>query len=144
MMPGATLLRIGFCVVVLFAGCSRKPEPCRTAIRSQERSPDGRLKAVVFLRKCPDELFFTTNVSILPVDQSLPDATGNTVVCPDALAVRVRWQAADRLVVLSFSDLANATKQEKVQNVSIEYPRVLNPDLFQQNAGPSSTPSSTP
>jgi hypothetical protein len=135
-------LRIAFFVLVLFAGCSKKVEPCRNAIRSQERSPDGRLKAVVFLRKCPDELLFTTNVSILPVDQSLPDDTGNTMVCPDALAVRVRWQAADHLVVLSFSELANSTKQKQVRNVSIEYPQVLNPDLFQQqNAEPTGTPS---
>jgi hypothetical protein len=138
------MLRIAFCFFVLFAGCSRKVEPCRNAIRSQERSPDGRLKAVVFLRKCPDELLFTTNVSILPVDQSLPDDTGNTMVCQDALAVRVRWQATDHLVVLSFSDLANATKQKQLRNVSIEYPQVLNPDLFEQNAGPTGTPNPTP
>jgi hypothetical protein len=143
MPDGSFLLRIGFCVLVLFAGCSRKPEPCRNAIRSQERSPDGRLKAVVFLRKCPDELLFTTNVSILPIDQTLPDETGNAMVCPDALAVRVRWRASNQLTVLSFSDLANATKQKQVRNVSIEYPQVLNPDLFQQNAEPAGTTTPT-
>ncbi len=133
------------CALIGFLGCSRKPEPCRNAIRSQERSPDGKLKAVVFLRKCPGEVLFTTNVSILPIDQSLPDDTGNAVVCPDALAVRVRWQGGGRLTVFSFSDLANATKQKQVRNVSIEYPQVLNPQLFQpQDEEPASTPSSTP
>src|SRR5580704_16296595 len=83
---------IGLCILIGFAGCSRKSEPCRTAIRSQERSPNGQLKAVVYLRKCPDEVLFTTNVSILPIDQSVPDETGNVMVCPDALAVRVSWQ----------------------------------------------------
>jgi hypothetical protein len=126
------------------AGCSRKPEPCRIAIRSQERSPN-QLKAVVFLRKCPDEVLFTTNVSILPIDQSVADDTGNTVVCPDALAVRVKWQGNSQLTVLSFSDLAGATKQKQVGNVSIDYPHVSNPDLFQPpNEEPDSTPSATP
>jgi hypothetical protein len=49
------------------------------------------------------------------------------------------------LTVLSFSDLANATKQKQVRNVSIEYPQVLNPQLFQpQDEEPAGTPSSTP
>jgi hypothetical protein len=122
---------IALCVLLAVAGCSRKPEPCRTAIRSQERSPNGQFKAVVYLRKCPDEVLFTTNVSILPIDQSVPDETGNTVVCPDALAVRVRWQSNNQLTVLSFSDLSKATKQKRVGNVNIDYPAVTNPDLFQ-------------
>ena len=121
---------IALCILIGFTGCSRKSEPCRTAIRSQERSPNGRLKAVVYLRKCSDEVLFTTNVSILPIDQSVPDDTGNTVVCPDALAVRVRWQSNNQLTVLSFSDLSKATKQKRVGNVSIDYPAVTNPDLF--------------
>jgi hypothetical protein len=121
---------IALSVLITIAGCSRKPEPCRTAIRSQERSPNGQLKAVVYLRKCPDEVLFTTNVSILPIDQSVPDDTGNTVICPDALAVRVRWQSNNQLTVLSFSDLSKATKQKRVGNVSVDYPAVTNPDLF--------------
>ena len=125
------VLFLTLCIVLGFGGCSRKPEPCRTAIRSQERSPNGQLKAVVYLRKCPDEVLFTTNVSILPIDQSVPDDTGNTVVCPDALAVRVRWQSNSQLTVLSFSDLSSATKQKRVGHVSIDYPAVTNPDLFQ-------------
>jgi hypothetical protein len=125
-----SLTIIAFCVLVTVTGCSKKPEPCRTAIRSQERSPNGHLKAVVYLRKCPDEVLFTTNVSILPIDQPVPDDTGNTVVCPDALAVRVRWQSNNQLTVLSFSDLSNATKQKHVGDVSIDYPEVTNPDLF--------------
>jgi hypothetical protein len=122
---------VALCVLITFTGCSKKPEPCRTAIRSQERSPNGQLKAVVYLRKCSDEILFTTNVSILPIGQSLPDDTGNTVVCPDALAVRVRWQGNNQLTVLSFSDLSKATKQKQVGNVSIDYPEVTNPDLYQ-------------
>jgi hypothetical protein len=127
----ASLPVIALCILITIAGCSRKPEPCRTAIRSQERSPNGQLKAVVYLRKCPDEVLFTTNVSILPIDQSVPDDTGNTVVCPDALAVRVRWQSSNQLTVLSFSDLSKATKQKRVGSVNIDYPAVTNPDLFQ-------------
>jgi hypothetical protein len=53
------------------------------------------------------------------------------VVCPDALAVRVKWQSNNQLTVLSFSDLSKATKQKRVGNVSIDYPAVTNPDLFQ-------------
>jgi hypothetical protein len=128
---GSFVPTLAVCLVVLVAACSKKPEPCRTAIRSQERSPDARLKAVVYLRKCPDEVLFTTNVSILPIDQSLPDTIGNTMVAPDALAVRVKWQANNQLTVLSFSDLAKATKQKKVGTVTIDYPEVTNPDLFQ-------------
>jgi hypothetical protein len=133
---------IAFCVLITITGCSRKPEPCRTAIRSQERSPNGHLKAVVYLRKCPDEVLFTTNVSILPIDQAVPDDTGNTVVCPDALALRVRWQGNSQLTVLSFSDLSKATKQKQVGNVSVDYPEVTNPDLFQPP--PSEEPASSP
>jgi hypothetical protein len=73
---------------------------------------------------------FTTNVSILPIDQSVPDDTGNTVVCPDALAIRVRWQSNNQLTVLSFSDLSKATRYKQVGNVNIDYPAVTNPDLF--------------
>ena len=129
---GTFLLTLGVCLIGLVTACSKKPEPCRIAIRSQERSPDGRLKAVVYLRKCPDELLFTTNVSILATDESIPDATGNTMVASDALAVRVKWQGNTELTVLSFSDPAKATKQQQVGAVTVEYPEVTNPDLFQQ------------
>jgi hypothetical protein len=141
------LMVIAFCLLISVTDCSRKPEPCRTAIRSQERSPNGKLKAVVYLRKCPDEVLFTTNVSILPIDQSLPDDTGNTVVCPDALAVRVRWQGNNQLTVLSFSDLSKATKQKQVGNVSVDYPEVTNPDLFApppSEEPPNGSPLPTP
>src|SRR5260370_26175569 len=120
---------IGLCILIGFAGCSRKSEPCRTAIRSQERSPNGQLKAVVYLRKCSDEVLFTTNVSILPIDQSVPDDTGNKVVCPDALAFRVRWQSNNQLTVLSFSDLFNASHHKHVAYVNIDYPTEANPHV---------------
>jgi hypothetical protein len=53
------------------------------------------------------------------------------MVAADALAVRVKWQGNNQLTVLSFSDLTKATKQKQVGTVTVDYPEVTNPDLFQ-------------
>jgi hypothetical protein len=83
---------------------------CRNEVLSEVRSPNGKLKAVVFSRDCGATTAFSTQVSILPASESA-GTDGGTVFVSDTdhgaaasgpgggPAVKVDWSSSDTLVV---------------------------------------------
>lgn len=64
-------------------------------------SPDGQLKAVVFERDCGATTGFSTQVSVLRANQTLPDDGGNVLVtdASEASTVHVVWTGARTLQI---------------------------------------------
>lgn len=88
-------------VVLALTGC---PDPCDNDLKSEATSPDGRWRAVAFNRSCGATTGDSTQVSLLPREDSLPKGSGNVAVFdsghqPIALDVVLRWQSPDELVV---------------------------------------------
>lgn len=54
-------------------------------------SPDGRLKAVTFRRDCGATTGYSTQLSILPANRTLPNGGGNIFISRDDPEVTVRW-----------------------------------------------------
>lgn len=135
-----------FLVIVcglLLVGCSsKKPAPCSNQVRAEATSPSGHQRAIVFLRRCPADGSVSTDISILGIDEALPDVNGNVYATDREIAVRVAWLTENRLGVYSFADLSKGTRIEHAGNVTIEYSQAMEADLLppQRQSSPSPTP----
>jgi hypothetical protein len=110
-------------------GCS---SPCDNEVISSRLSPDGQLKAVVFIRSCGATTPVVTEVSVLPADAGMPEGWANAVTLSDdpahpvqrsteAIQVLLKWDSGRRLRV-SFPQAAVAQKRASgVKGVAIEY-----------------------
>jgi hypothetical protein len=93
-----------FAFVALFAPL------CANEVLQTGLSPDGRLKAVVFERDCGATTDFSTQVSVLPAGEKLPNDGGNvfTADCDHGAApsgpgggprVDIAWTGARSLII---------------------------------------------
>jgi hypothetical protein len=132
----------------LFAACSRPSVPCTNAISSEEISPNGKFKAVVFHRSCQEWVgsTLTTNVSILRVNETPGDGNGNVMSYKGDVGVRAGWLSDQRLAIYSFADLGEATRLASLGGVTIEYPKMMDADIVRpappaESASPEASPS---
>ena len=126
-------------IVVLVASlsaCSRPSVPCTNQVSSEELSPNGKFKAVVFHRSCQEWVgsTLTTNVSILRVGESPGDGNGNALSYKGNIGVRAGWLSDQRLAIYSFADLSDATRLEAVGSVTIEYPKMIDADIVRPSS----------
>ena len=131
----------------LFAACSRPSVPCTNVVSSEEISPGGKFKVVVFHRSCQEWVgsSLTTNVSILHSNESPGDGNGNVMSYKGDVGVRAGWLNDQRLAIYSFADLSDATRLESLGGVTIEYPHMVDADIVRPAAPvPSASPTATP
>jgi hypothetical protein len=62
-------------------------------------SPNGSKKLVIFTRNCGATTGFSTQASILPANQALPNEGGNLLVMEGKIKVRGIWQSANQLSI---------------------------------------------
>lgn len=126
----------------LLSACSRPSVPCTNAVSSEEISPSGKFKAVVFHRSCQEwvGLTITTNVSILRANESPGDGNGNVMSYKGDVGVRAGWLNEQRLAIYSFADLNGATRLDTVGGITIEYPHMVDADIVRP-AAPVPSPS---
>ena len=82
---------------------------CANQVVDTIESPDGKFKAVVFVRACSQPARFSTQVSILRNDRSLTNVAGNVFMCAGSYGrssrgaggsrVTANWEAKDLLVI---------------------------------------------
>jgi|GEM_PF-1798864 hypothetical protein len=130
----------------VFAACSRPSVPCTNVVSSEEISPNGKFKAVVFHRSCQEWVgsTLTTNVSILRVNEHPGDGNGNVMSYKGDVGVRAGWLSDQRLAIYSFADLSDATRLATVGGVSIEYPKMMDADIVRPAPPvPSASPAAS-
>jgi hypothetical protein len=131
-------------LVGLLSACSRPSVPCTNVVSSEEISPSGKFKAVVFHRSCQEWVgsTITTNVSILRANESPGDGNGNVMSYKGDVGVRAGWLNEQRLAIYSFADLNDATRLDTLGGITIEYPHTVDADIVRP-AAPVSSASST-
>jgi hypothetical protein len=67
---------------------------CGNTVIREVLSPDHRIKAVVFQRDCGATTGFSTQVSLLSAQATLPNYSGNIFLTDDASDISVRWLRA--------------------------------------------------
>lgn len=85
------------------------------------RSPDGKLKAVVYRRDCGATTGFSMNVSILPAVKGLPNEAGNVLVIDGDTPPVVSWQDGSHLVISRISTDKVLAKSAAWKKVLVSY-----------------------
>ena len=97
---------------------------CGNAIYLNENAPGGRIKAVVFQRDCGATTGLSTQVSILPSGESLPNESGNTFIVdgyPDDISIELSWISPSELVIHHSAHLETYKKETRIKGVNITY-----------------------
>ncbi len=117
-------------VTFFFVACNH--DPCGNEELQAVISPGGTRKAVVFQRDCGATTGFSTQISILPVNEKLPKEGGNTFIAdtdhgqaPSGLGggpeVNLEW-ANEREFVVKYDKRARVFRSEQlVDGVRIRY-----------------------
>ena len=66
-------------------------EMCSNTVFAESQSPDSKLKAIVFGRSCGATDGVSTQISILPVNEDLPNKGGNICGVSVFPKVELRW-----------------------------------------------------
>ncbi len=114
-----------FCFMVIaffaFEYCSR--DMCGNRVLREVTSPNGQLKAVVFIRDCGATTSFSTQVIILSTGEALPDSSkGIFVIDPgfersSTAAVEPRW-ATDNHLLIEHEDFCRIFRADTQVHVS--------------------------
>ncbi|HEY3040583.1 MAG TPA: hypothetical protein VGJ66_17730 [Pyrinomonadaceae bacterium] len=132
MYPKPTLLLVILTVAVGGVACLNLAAGCGNDLVKEVRSPGGKMKAVVFQRDCGATTGFSTQVSLLSSNESLPNESGNVFVATtdhgNAPAgawggpiVEASW-TDDSHLLLRYDKRAGLSKREEsLGNVSVRY-----------------------
>ena len=115
----------------MLAGCT-ETSPCSNRLLGERLSPNGALKAVVFQRSCAEGTVASTQVSLLPADEPLPNKAGNTLVLDSSgerlptghRAISLRWTGDQELVVSRSRIARHYYAPHEVGDVSIIHERL--------------------
>jgi hypothetical protein len=99
------------------AGCN----VCGNTIGYEEKSPGGKLKAVVFERDCGATTGFTTEVSIIPSNVILQNQSGNLFIAKGDLAIRLNWESDGKLRLTYPQGAQPILKRDTLNGVSVRY-----------------------
>ena len=131
-----TLVIFGGVAAVVVAGVwlfqAFVSDMCANKFLSEIPSPDGALKAVVFQRDCGATTGFSTQISIVQMNHSLPNESGNLFVADSnrnkaptgsggGLEVRVAWIGACSLRIAHHQGARVFLANRNVLGVSAEY-----------------------
>lgn len=104
-------------LTVAFSGCGL----CANDVIQTIASPSGSLKAVVFHRDCGATTDFSTQVSILDTQDSLPNQGGNTLVIGSKMPLRIQWQSSSTLRISGLGSAKVYYQKAEVTGVAVSY-----------------------
>jgi len=115
------------CLLMALCGCGL----CGNDIVQEVISPDGQKKAVIFQRDCGATTAFSTQISVLPRQDS-PSGSGNIFVADadhgavpvgpkGVMDIRVRWESDRKLVIAHPLQARVFLKEANWGLVSIRY-----------------------
>ncbi|TQK11989.1 hypothetical protein FBX97_1941 [Herbaspirillum sp. SJZ107] len=102
---------------MILSGC----DPCENETSQTVISPSGKLKAVVFNRSCGATTGFSTQVSVIPASESLPDEGGNTLVLGGTVPLTVAWRSDASLNLSGLGAASVFNRSSSVAGVSVSY-----------------------
>lgn len=135
-MPEYPELRFSFAAVAIVlaisVGASCRGDVCGNEIVAEFPSPDGERRVVVFERDCGATTGFSTQASLLPVDEALPNDGGNVFAADTGHGsapsgpgggpeLRVEWESADQVLVSHHLKARIFKAEERFSGVTFRY-----------------------
>ena len=97
---------------------------CDNEVFSQENSPDGKYKALIFQRDCGATTGFSTQVSVLDITEELENEGGNVFITanhPNDNRIELHWINASSLIIRNTKSTKPSRKEAKIGSVEIRY-----------------------
>lgn len=105
--------------VAALAGCVS--ELCGNEVQQTILSPSGNLAAAVLTRNCGATTDFSTQVSVIPAGQSLPNEAGNTFVLAGQRALSLQWQTGALLRIRGTGPSVFKKNESRANGVEVRY-----------------------
>lgn len=126
------LMLVSLALLFITASCTNIAGDCENELLNEVRSPNGKLKAVIFQRDCGATTRVSTQVSILPNGERLSNEGGNIFVAdtdhgkaPSGAgggpSVEVRWVSENELLIRYDSRARVFHSEQSLNNVEIRY-----------------------
>lgn len=93
---------------------------CENEIFKEVNSPDLEFKAVIFQRDCGATTGFSTQVSVMPISETLPNESGNVLIIeghPNDTQLEINWVSNSELNILKNLN-GSEYKAEKIIGLS--------------------------
>ena len=85
------------CILFLLSACS---SVCENRIITVVSSPDKKVKAVLFERSAGATTGTNFQLSIIDINEDLPNKAGNVLICDKTNSVQISWKNDNHLVVM--------------------------------------------
>jgi len=115
------MIVMGFISLLAFVGL---PLLCGNEIVKDVASPDGRHRAILFVRHCGDSADYYTQVALVGSSDDLPNQAGNVLSAPgkpQAGAWAVKWTGAGTLTIRTPPGLKLGRSEKNVDGIAIQY-----------------------
>jgi hypothetical protein len=122
---GAFMIVLLVLIIILWSNLnSMITQRCENSVIWESRSPDSRFKAVIFERDCGSAAGISTQASLLPVADQLPNRKGNLLIV-EGLAkpgdVQIIWKGTQNLSLSYIGNLKIQKAKSELQGVHILY-----------------------
>jgi hypothetical protein len=95
---------------------------CENIGKQTLESPSGEYKAIIFSRNCGNDTSVNTHVSIVRVEDALPDENGNTFMAKHkAVPLNLRWTDEYQLQIAGVSVDSPDKQNTKAAGVQVTY-----------------------
>ena len=124
-----TSLIIYLLILLFFGSCNNI---CKNEIIKIEISPDGKYKAIAFIRSCGATTSFSPQVLISRQSISFSDKDiGNIFIGNHSKDINIYWESSTCLIILHNSAEKDVfTKISKYENIDIKY--IFSDDVFDE------------
>ena len=118
------LVTFGIVIAIALAGflwifmCATE-NMCGNEIFKEVSSPDFEFKAVIFQRDCGATTGFSTQVSVIPITETLPNEGGNVLIIdghPSDTQLEISWLSNSELKI---SKNINGTEYKAEKNIGL-------------------------
>ena len=107
--------------LILFALALSGCDMCENTIQKNILSPDGSKKIVIFTRDCGATTAYSSQISILNKQASLPNWFGNTFTSDFSDPVTARWIDPRHVEISYLKGGRVSTAKSSVDGISISY-----------------------
>ena len=94
---------------------------CGNEVAQTVASPSGQLKVIVFSRDCGATTGFSTQVSIVPAKDTLPNDSGNILILDGVVPLKVQWGSDSTLTLTGLGSSRVFKQVPSAAGVSINY-----------------------
>jgi len=109
---------------------------CENESVGEHTSPDGKYKAVLFVRDCGATTGFSTQVSLLRSNQNLKNESGNLFIADTdhgkipsdpkgGLEVRIVWKGSKDFYIFHHESARVFKAEKKVKGINVEYKSLI-------------------